>query len=168
VYVEGRRAGLALLAEFDSGVPKYGGLSGVLLLRWIELVIIAALAVSAWLVVEKRHEIAATWLFAHWAPAHQSEAANLLAAMVLLLGGVAAHWKRRQLFTYSVIEIVFGTLSAAAIGRTMFGAVSVGSWLGVASALYVISRGFGNLADALLKEVGVIERVKLEPLREQE
>ena len=159
IWVDFRRQGLAFISEFKT-LDALPSASATLLLRWSEVFVISLILGIGDVAVRYRNEIINSWLISDWAVHNTTKAATATALLALAIGLLLALWKRRQLFVYSIWEIVFGAFSAFQIGLLLFPAVEMSKLIGLASALYVISRGGGNLADALQKETEV-ERVKL-------
>ncbi len=163
VWADFRRDGLAFISEVKS-VSTLPKVTATLLLRWSEVFVMFLVVGIADIAVAYRHAIIGSWLISHWAVQNATKAATAIALLAFALGLLLALWKRRQLFTYSIWEVVFGAFSAFQLGLLLFPAVEMSKLVGLASALYVVSRGGGNLADALEKETE-IERLKLEMVR---
>jgi len=70
---------------------------------------------------------------------------------VLLLSKGASEWKQRDLLSYGMAEIGFGYFLASSVAFKAITNPSIAEYLAVGSALYVIVRGFNNLADAQQK-----------------
>lgn len=160
VWADFRRQGLAFVSELETP-PTLPNVSATLLLRWSEVLVILLIVGIADIAVRYRNEIIGSWLISNWAVRNATKAATAIALLALAIGLLLALWKRRQLFTYSIWEIVFGVFSAFQIGLLLFPTVEMSKLVGLASALYVVSRGGGNLAHALENETE-IERLKLE------
>ena len=65
------------------------------------------------------------------------------------------------MFIYGVGEIVVGTFSTFATALFLWPNGGLSKFVTLASAVYVVSRGANNVADAIEKEAG-IERLKAE------
>jgi hypothetical protein len=161
VEVDFRRSGLAFVIKTDDLVSKIVAARVTLLLRWAEVAVIIGIVAAAWLAIAFRLEIARTPLIASWAPQHKTEAALTVGVLTMITGCILAFWKKRQLFVYGIWEIVFGTFSAFQTALVLWPNGEIGKFVALASALYVVSRGAGNVSDAYQKEKQ-IERLKLE------
>lgn len=135
-----------------------------LLLRWKEAAVIFLLLGVTGTAFHYWNELCSSWLFSQWAPQNAQTAASCVALLVFLIGLLLASWKRNQQFVYGMTEVLFGVLSAFQIGLLLWPKPDSSKVLGIASALYVISRGSGNVAEAFAKEAAVIERVKVEDI----
>ena len=144
--------------SFSDGDPA---VEAKFLLRWVEIIIIVGLVALSAVVVGNRYAIAQTWLISQWAPANLGKAATIVSLLAVIAGTVLALWKRSQLFTYSLGEIVFGAFSSFWVAYSLWPDGGVAKFAALGSALYVISRGWGNLIDALIKEAAQIKRVAL-------
>jgi hypothetical protein len=133
---------------------------GSLLLKWPELAIVIGAVVAGFIAVNFRGAIASTWLISEWAPQHLWAAATIIAASALTIGLLLAYWKRRQLLLYGVFEVLFGALTTLQVGLTLWPNGETSKFVAIGSALYVISRGAGNVADAFKKEA-LLERLRL-------
>ena len=153
------RAGLGLVGNLLSptGQP---GINVMLLLRWVEAAIIASLLVLAELVFTFHVQIAHTWLIATWAPDNPIMVALLSSAVIFVFGVIAAIWKVKQKFTYGITEILFAVLSAFWITPTLWPDGELTKFIALGSALYVASRGVGNLGEAFSDEAK-LERLKV-------
>jgi hypothetical protein len=160
-FVGFQRQGLSLIGDFDSGLERLPRFSATLLLKWTEVLVICIVMIILALGVHFRAQLAGTRLISIWAPAHISIMAGAIGAAALIIGSLLAWWKKKQLFVYGVSEIVFGIFSAFEIGLALFPNRELSQFIALASAMYVVSRGAGNLLDALEKEID-FERLKLE------
>ena len=152
LVIEPRKTGLAFINEIEiPGIPEQ---TITILFRWAEVLILFVLLGVAIIIIEFRLSIAAWPLFSSWAPTHLEVFATAVTALAFLVGIVFATWKRRQLFTYGIAEIAFGSLSVLEIMLHLWPEVNFSKFVGLGSALYVISRGAGNLGDAFLQETG--------------
>ena len=161
LWVDLRRDGIGFIAELRLGLQILPRLSATLVLRWLEFAVICVILAVVGTTVSFRRELADSWLVSVWAIEHSEDAAALIGLTALSVGALLAYWKRKQLFVYGTWEIVFGTFSAFQIGLFLFPPKDVSKLVAFASALYVVSRGVGNVLDAFDKEVA-IERLKLE------
>jgi hypothetical protein len=153
------RKGLDLIVRTTTGVKDIAEASVTLTLRWAEFVVIVAVTLLASLSVEFRHQIAATWIVAIWAPHNLVKAAAIVSAAVLAMGCLLAYWKGKQLFVYGVWEIVFGTWSAFQSALALWPHGETAKFVALASSIYVVSRGAGNVQQAVEDEA---QRLKLD------
>lgn len=159
ISVEPRANGLALIYEFvppSSLIPKT---TVALIVKWPEVIVIAALALVAGLLLRFRKAISASWFVADWARNNLVAAAIIIAVFSVLVGITLAVWKRRQQFVYGVGEVVVGAFSAFATALFLWPNGELSKFVTLASAVYVVSRGVNNVADAIEREEG-IERLK--------
>jgi hypothetical protein len=156
-----RRTGVAFVVEAEIPSKQKRTIRGTLLLRWLEAAVLAVFLATSGLTVRYRANIASHWLVAQWAPQHLDRAASAIAILAMAIGWLLAYWKRRQQFMYSIAEISFGIFSAFQVARVLWPNGEIAKFVALASAIYVVSRGVGNLNEALAKEVE-IERLKLE------
>ncbi|MBI2681400.1 MAG: hypothetical protein HYX25_10405 [Candidatus Solibacter usitatus] len=156
-----RRAGTALIVEAGTSIETLPKVIVTLLLPWVELAVIAVMVAVGGVVIRFRQPIAGSWLIAEWAAHHVPQAATAIGFLAFVLGCLLAFWKRRQLFVYGVAEVVFGVFSAFQIALLLWPNGDPGKFVALASALYVVSRGAGNVADAVTKEMA-IERLRVE------
>lgn len=63
------------------------------------------------------------------------------------LGIAASLWKRRSLKTYAVAEIAFGNTFVFSVFKSLPPDFAFSKLFAIGSAVYVIARGFNNLAD---------------------
>lgn len=159
--VEPRTDGFALIAETPAPSWRIPKITATLLLRWHEVIVIAALLAVLALLLKFRRVISASWLVADWARNNLEIAAFLIACASIAVGFALALWKRRQPFVYGAGEIVFGGFSAFATALFLWPNGELSKFVTLASAVYVVSRGVNNVADAIEKETG-IERLKAE------
>jgi hypothetical protein len=150
ISVEPRRSGLAFTADIQVPALPMPRVSSTLVLGWNEFAIITTLFLLAEMVVHLRDQIAATWLVAQWGPANQTTAAGLVTLIAFLLGWAIALWKKRQLFTYSISEMIFALFSIFQIAWSLWPTGELSRFVGLGSALYLMSRGAGNLWDAFV------------------
>lgn len=161
-----RKAGLAFISVVE--IPLLPGpFRATLVLKWIEVTIIGLIVASGALVFEYQAWIANTWIISKWAVSNQTAAAFLIGAAIFVLGCILAAWKIKQKFTYSITEMAFAVLAAIQIGRSLWPSGELSKFIGLGSALYVASRGAGNLWDAFVEEAKKeeaerVERVRLE------
>lgn len=159
VTLEPRREGLAITSRGVSRI--FPDVSATLILRWAELFLMIGLLVIGGLVIHYRYELAATSLISTWAPAHLRISVAVLTAIAFFLGLFFALWKKQQLFTYSIAEISFALFTIFQIGLHLWPQGRLADFVALGSALYVVSRGFGNLWDAFINETE-IERLHLQ------
>lgn len=141
-----RKRGLALTADLDP-LGK-----ATLLLRWAEVVLIVSLLTIGWLIVHFRERLAKWWLISEWAPTHLHPTVIGITVIAGLIGLLAATWKKKQLFTYGIAEIAFALFTVFQIALHLWPAGRLVDFIGLGSALYVASRGFGNVWDAFVQE----------------
>lgn len=151
-----RRNGLAIIAEVHLPANVKG--TGTLLLHWGEVALICALLVIGETVVHFRSQILVSWLVSDWALHNSIEAAGAIGGLGLLLGCLLAIWQNKDLFLYSVCEIVFGVFSTFQASLTLFPKLDLASVVAVATTLYIISSGCSHLVEAVR---GEIDRVTL-------
>jgi multisubunit Na+/H+ antiporter MnhG subunit len=156
-----KKEGLTLIADIDLTLKTLPKFSATLLLKWPEVIVICLVLAILGLAVEFRTELAETRLIASWAPEHTSTVAGIIGTMALIVGCLLAFWKKKQLFVYGIWEVVFGVFLAFEIGLVLFPKTDLSQFIGLASALYVISRGAGNVVNAVEDEV-TFQRVKWE------
>ena len=154
-----RKSGLAIAVGSKSpGLPK---ITATLVLRWAELLLIAVLLVIGGLIIHFRERLAATSLVATWAPGHLRITVTTITLAAFVLGFVIALWKKKQLFTYGIAEIAFALFTIFQIALHLWPLGRLADFVALGSALYVVSRGFGNFWDAFINETE-IERVALQ------
>jgi hypothetical protein len=153
-----RRNGLALIIK-GKPVGLLGEVEGALLLHWAEVLVIVTITLVLAGTVHFRHEIASSHAISVWAVQNKPSAAGVVCVIAFVIGCLLAYWKKQQLLVYGTWEIVFGTFSSFQLGLVLFPAGDTSKFLALASALYVVSRGAGNVIDAMSKELA--ERITL-------
>jgi hypothetical protein len=159
--VKASKSGIAFTLKLDTSLQKYVVASVTLLLRWFEFAAILVVVALASAIFTFRHELAKTWLLSAWAPQNLLKASIFIGLLTLAVGCFLAFWKRKQLFVYSIWEIVFGSLSAGLTAYVHWPNGETAKFVALGSALYVVSRGADNFTTAFQKEAD-IERLKLE------
>jgi hypothetical protein len=149
--VELAKRGIGVTVETDSLLDELVRAHVTLTLRSLEAAVIAFITVSAAMVVHYREAIASSWLVSNWAAHNTSDAAVIIGILTLLTGCILAYWKRNQLFVYGIGEIVFGTWSAFQTALLLWPNGETSKFVAIASALYVVSLGAGNVAGAFVK-----------------
>jgi hypothetical protein len=88
----------------------------------------------------------------HYTPGHNL---NWIAVVVWPIGWAAYHFKQYNSAYYGIVEIGVGV--ATAFATTLKGQFGAAQGLAILGAMYVVSRGYGNIADAA-KRSDEIER----------
>jgi hypothetical protein len=156
------RSGFDVIIGTDSKIRDLVNASATLTLRWGEMAVIVTITALTSIAVHFRHAIAASRIVSIWAANNLVTAAAIVSALVLLTGCVLAYWKAKQLFVYGVWELVFGTWSAFQAALALWPNGETAKFVGLASSLYVVSRGAGNVQKAFEEEAQRIN-FKLEP-----
>jgi hypothetical protein len=86
---------------------------------------------------------------------------TILTVSAFFLGFFITLWKKKQLFTYSIAEIAFALFTVFQISLHLWPEGRLSNFVALGSALYVVSRGFGNFWDAFTNETE-IERLKVQ------
>jgi hypothetical protein len=150
-----RKTGLAITARLE----PLGKVT--LILRWPEVVLITLFLTVGWLIIRFRKPIVDTWLISQWAPSHLHEMVIAITVIAGIAGLLLATWKKKQLFTYGIAEIAFALFTVFQISLHLWPTGRLVDFLGLGSALYVASRGFGNVWDAFVQETE-IKRLELQ------
>jgi hypothetical protein len=79
----------------------------------------------------------------HYAPGRNL---NWIAVVVWPIGWAAYHFKQYNSAYYGIVEIVVGV--ATAFATTLKGQFGTAQGLAIVGAMYIVSRGYGNIADA--------------------
>ena len=136
------------MVDFDEDDPKPSAPVKVVktlraLIRLVP-VLLSFLQAVIWFVERtrliQRSEILAT--------SHPLSTAIVLTAVVIALGALASFWKRRALRSYALMEIAFGTSLGFNILLHVAPKFEFSKLFAVATAIYVIARGFNNFSDA--------------------
>ena len=81
---------------------------------------------------------------------HPISVAVTFTGLVVGLGALASYWKRKALRSYALMEVMFGALLGFNVLLHLAPDFGFAKLFAVASAIYVIARGFNNLSDARL------------------
>jgi len=150
--IEFGRDGLLFTIKEGGAIHGVLEVEAKLLLRWAEFVVIVGILLMLWLLIVDRHEIEAMWVFSTWAPANPTDAGVVIGAGALIVGVLLAYWKRKQLFVYGIWEVVFGTFCVVQTAILLWSGPKTAKLVAIASALYVVSRGAGNIYSAFDEE----------------
>lgn len=70
-------------------------------------------------------------------------------ALTLMVGAGAAWWKRRHLSSYGCAEVLFGAGLTLNILLRVVPPLTLAQGFAIGSSIYIVARGFNNIADAL-------------------
>jgi|SRR5579864_183454 len=86
---------------------------------------------------------------------HPRLLASGLTALALMTGFGASYWKQKAQITYGVSEVAFGAVLSFNVLLSISSTFTPAKMLALGSAVYVIARGFNNIADANKKRVPI-------------
>jgi hypothetical protein len=95
------------------------------------------------------NNIPRNWIlaFQQWVTGHQQNAAFLICGLVWTCGGVLSLWKKKAPLSYGTVEIAFGLAISFNTLLHIAPEFDLAKILTIASATYIVSRGYGNIAD---------------------
>jgi hypothetical protein len=154
LFIEPRKAGLAFITKGKLPLMENGPEAvGTLVLPWAIIVMLSLLVGAGAVLISFRREIANSWLISTAAPENLGVTVTVITVSAFVIGWLLTFWKKRQLFTYGIAEIVFGLFSIAGISYFLWDKPELSKFVGLGSALYVVSRGMGNFWDATVDEI---------------
>jgi hypothetical protein len=153
-YIEPQRSGVMFVTKSRLPLVTDGPeMIAQLVLPWAVIFTLGILIVFAIIMIFFREDIASIGLISRVAPAHLFITVSIVTVIAFIAGIVITVWKKRQQFTYGITEVVFGLFSIAAITYFLWDKPELSKFVGIGSALYVVSRGMGNVADAAMAEL---------------
>jgi hypothetical protein len=81
--------------------------------------------------------------------AYPKSSALLIGVVALFLGLVMTTWKNLSPLTYGASEVAFGTVVASILAYSLAPNFAASTILGIASSVYIVSRGLNNVLDAI-------------------
>lgn len=95
------------------------------------------------------NNIPRNWVLAleQWIIGHQQNAAFSITGLVWACGGILSLWKKKGQLSYGTIEIAFGLGISFNTLLHVAPEFELAKILTIASATYIVSRGYGNIAD---------------------
>jgi hypothetical protein len=148
--LEFHRTGLAVVIEVVDPQPGQPA-RGVIEVAWREVVLIILTTIIAGGIGWFHRELASAWSAQVWTPAVRV-LMNVAVVVLLVVSGLSlAVWKRERLFSYGACETLFATAAAFLIVMNFGPSGELSKYVALASSLYVLSRGIGNVLDAVHK-----------------